>query len=79
MAKVKQKLSNTLKMNFRYLKIIHFLHPCYHPKVIEDIFKNVTKNKCVCFNEFMANGDENEADGDENEADGDENEAENEK
>ena len=24
-------------------KIIRFLHPCYHPKIIEDILKNVQK------------------------------------
>ena len=32
-------LSNTLKLNFCYLKIIHILHPGYHPK-IGDIPKN---------------------------------------
>ena len=32
--KIKQKLSNTLRLNFCYLKIIHFLHPCYCLKLI---------------------------------------------
>ena len=41
--KTKQKLSNTLRLNFCYLKIIRFLHPGYHPKVIGDILKNVQK------------------------------------
>ena len=41
---IKQKLTNALTLNFRYLKIIRFLHPCYHPKIIGDIFKNVQKN-----------------------------------
>ena len=41
--KIKQKLSNTLRLNFRYLKIIHFLHPRYHPKIIGDTLKNVSK------------------------------------
>ena len=27
LAKIKQKLSSTLKLNCRYLKIVHFLHP----------------------------------------------------
>ena len=52
-AKMKQRLSNTLTLNFYYLKIVHFLHPRYHPKVIGDILKKGTKNKCVCFNEVM--------------------------
>ena len=25
-------LSHTLRLNFDYLKIIHILHQCYHPK-----------------------------------------------
>ena len=41
--KFKQKLGHTLKLNFCYLKIIPFLHPCYHPKIIGDILKNVQK------------------------------------
>ena len=41
--KNKQKLSNTLMLNFRYLKIIGFLHPRYYPKKIWDILKNVQK------------------------------------
>ena len=40
--KIKQKLSNTLRLNFLYLKIIHFLHTPYHPR-IGDILK-----KCTC-------------------------------
>ena len=43
LAKIQQKLSNTLRLNFCYLKIICFLHPRYHPKVIGDILKNVQK------------------------------------
>ena len=41
--KIKQKLSNTLRLNFRYLKIIRFLHLPYHPKIIGDILKTVQK------------------------------------
>ena len=41
--KMKQKLSNTLRLNFCYLKIIPILHPCYHLKLIRDIVKNVQK------------------------------------
>ena len=39
--KIKQKLRNTLRLNFRYLKIIRFPHPRYHPKILGYIFKNV--------------------------------------
>ena len=42
LAKKKLKLSNTLRLNFCYLKIIHFRHPCYHPKII-DILKIAQK------------------------------------
>ena len=41
--KIKKKLSNTLRLNFRYIKIIGFLHPRYHPKKLEDILKNLQK------------------------------------
>ena len=34
LAKNKQKLSNTLRMNFCYLKNIHIFHPRHHPKII---------------------------------------------
>ena len=44
----KQKLRSTLRLNFLYLKIIRFLHPRYHPKIKEDILKNVQKKKQVC-------------------------------
>ena len=38
-----KKLSNTLRLNFCYLKIIRFLHTRYHPEIIGDILKNVQK------------------------------------
>ena len=37
--KVKQKLGNTLRLNFRYLEIIRFLHPRYHQKIMRDILE----------------------------------------
>ena len=37
--KIKQALSNTLKLTFCYFKIIHLLNPSYHPEIIEDIPK----------------------------------------
>ena len=43
--KIKQKLSNTLRLNFCHLKTIAFFHPRYHPKVIGDILKNIQKTK----------------------------------
>ena len=51
--KIKQMLSNTLRLNFCYLKYIHILHPRYHPKIIVHILKNKEKNKCVCIHEII--------------------------
>ena len=45
--KIKQMLSNTLRPNFRNLKIIHILHPRYHPQIIVHILKNKQKKKYV--------------------------------
>ena len=49
--KIKQILSNTLRLNFCYLKIIYILHRCYHPKITGH--KNKQKNKCVCIHEIL--------------------------
>ena len=46
--KIKQMLSNTLRLNFCYLKITPILHQHHHPKIIGRILKNKQKNKCVC-------------------------------
>ena len=43
--KIKQKISNTLRINFCYFKIIRFPHPRYHPEIIGDILKNVQKTR----------------------------------
>ena len=40
-------LSYTLRLNFRYLKIVHILHPRYHPKIIGYIVRNDQKKKYV--------------------------------
>ena len=48
--KIKQKLSNTLRLTFRCLKIIHFFHPRYYPKRYS---RKRTKNKCVCFKDVI--------------------------
>ena len=45
-------LSNTLRLNFCYLKIIHILYPPYLPKMIGHILKNKQKNKYVCKHEI---------------------------
>ena len=50
-------LSNTLRLNFSYLTIIHIPHPRYHSKIIGHILNNKQKNKRVFINE---NEDENE-------------------
>ena len=46
--KIRQMLSNILRLNFCFLKIIDILYPRYHLKIIEHILKNKWKNKCVC-------------------------------
>ena len=46
-------LSNTLRLNFYYLKIIHTLHLRYNPKIMGHILKNKQKNKCVYIHEIM--------------------------
>ena len=40
-------LSNTLKLNFTYLTIIHILHPGYHLKIMGQTLKNKQKSKRV--------------------------------
>ena len=56
-------LSNSVRLNFCYLKIFHILHPCYYPKIMH-ILKNKQKNKCPYSSDYMINYNENE---DENE------------
>ena len=51
--KIKQMLSNTLRLNFFYLKIIHILYPHYHPKIIGHILQNKQKSKCACIHEII--------------------------
>ena len=44
--------SNTLRLNFCYLKIIHILNQRY-PKLREHVLKNKQKIKCVCIHEII--------------------------
>ena len=46
-------LSNTPRLNFCYLKVIHILHQYYHPKVIGHILKNKQTKKCVCMHHII--------------------------
>ena len=55
LVKIKQILSNTLRLKFCYLKIVDIFHSRFHPKIIVHILKNKQKTKYVCENE-----DENE-------------------
>ena len=52
--KLAKNQSNVVKqrLNFCFLKIIHILHPRYHPKIMGHILKNKQKNKCVCIHEL---------------------------
>ena len=45
-------LSNTIRLKFNYLIIIHIFHPRYHPKIIEHIVKNKQKSKHVFIHEI---------------------------
>ena len=63
--KIKQMLSNNLRLNFCYLKVIRILHQRYHSKIIGHILKNKQKNKvCLYSSDFTIDHNENE---DENE------------
>ena len=46
-------LSNTLRLNFCYFKIIHIFHSRYHPKIIGHILRDKETNKCVCVHEII--------------------------
>ena len=35
-----------------HLKIIHILHPRYHPKMVGQVLKNKKKDKCVCIHKI---------------------------
>ena len=56
--KIKQMLSNTLRLNFYYLEIIHILHPHYQPKVLGYIVNS--KQNCLFSINYNENGDDNE-------------------
>ena len=58
-------LSNNLRLNFCYLKVIRILHQRYHSKIIGHILKNKQKNRlCLYSSDFIIDHNENE---DENE------------
>ena len=46
-------LSNTLRLNFCCLKIIHILHPRIYRKIIGHILKYKQNNKCICIHETI--------------------------
>ena len=46
-------LSNTLRLNFCYLKIIRILHRRYHAKIIGYTIKNKQNNKFACIHEII--------------------------
>ena len=53
LAKIKQMLSNILRLNNFYLKIIRILHPRYHPKIIGHVLWNKQTNKWVYIHEII--------------------------
>ena len=46
-------LSDTVRLNFSYSKIIRIPHPRYHSKTIGHILKKKQKSKHVCIHEIM--------------------------
>ena len=44
--------SDTLRLNFSYLTVIHILRRYYQPKIIAHMLKNKQKNKCVFIHEI---------------------------
>ena len=46
-------LSNTLRLNFFNLKIIHIFHQCYDPKVIGRFLINMQKNNFVSIHKII--------------------------
>ena len=54
-------LSNTLRLNFCYLKMIRFFHTCYHQEIIGDILKMYKKQERLFKRGYMINDNENEA------------------
>ena len=61
MQKIKQKLSNTLRLNFSHLKIIRSPHTRYHPKIIRDILKMYKKQVRLFKRGYMINDNKNDA------------------
>ena len=51
--KIKQMVSNTLRLNFWPPQIIRILHSRYNLTITGHILKNKQKNKHVCINEIM--------------------------
>ena len=51
--KIKQMLSNTLRLNFCYMKIISTLHSHCCPKIIGHILKSKQQNNCVCIHKII--------------------------
>ena len=50
--KIKQEISNTLRLKFCYFKIMGFVHPRYHQKITGTFWK-IQKNKYVRLNEVI--------------------------
>ena len=53
-------LSNNLRFNFRFLKIIYILRPRYHLKIIRYIIKIAKEQVCLYLRDYMINHNENE-------------------
>ena len=45
-------LSSNQRLNLCYFKIIHFLHPHYHP-INNRTYSKKKKSKCVCIHEII--------------------------
>ena len=62
--KSSKMLSNTLRLNFCYLKIIHILYPLYHPiirgHILKDKIASVKKQVCLYSWDYTINHNRNE-------------------
>ena len=58
---ISQRLSNSLRLNFRYFKTNSLVRPHYDPEIIKDILNNVQKTIMSVLMTFMTKENENEA------------------
>ena len=67
LAKNQENIKQHLRLNFCYLKIIHILHPRYHPKITGHIIRKYANEQvCLLSLDYMLNHNENENENEKN-------------